>query len=104
MINYNIDSEGVDIDLKSIQFERMKNDSDRENNISSVPHTIVENIMMRVGFCSRHDPNICLATQLTANNNGVCGASFSNLEVLIPNIYILLYSFHNLLPQVSFWL
>ena len=62
-----IDSEGVDIDLRSIQFDRMKKDINWKDNISCVPYTIFLKIMMSIGFCGQHDPDICLSTEFTAN-------------------------------------
>ena len=62
-----VNSIGVDIDLRTIQFERMKQNENWQNDIHCVPQSILEKIMIKLGFITLTDIDTCLIKEFTAN-------------------------------------
>ena len=62
-----VNSEGINVDLRMLQFERIQQNEDWQNDIYCVPQTILEKIMIKLGFLVLSKLDTCLITESTAN-------------------------------------
>ena len=62
-----IDTDGIDINLRRIQCDRMDANPNWKNDVSCVPQTILEKIMIRLGYTTLVDVTASLMKEFTAN-------------------------------------
>ena len=61
-----IESEGLDIDLRTIQYERMSSNDDWKNTLSCIPQTIIDKLMVKLKFCVL-DEDLPFSKEVTVN-------------------------------------
>ena len=61
-----IESEGVDLDLRTIQYERMRNNDNCKNTLSCIPQTIIDKLLVKLKFCVL-DEELPFSKEVTIN-------------------------------------